>query len=53
MVPFWHYPEVLTDARYDRFRRQTRRCADITNWQSLTLMYGPAVRCKRVSSSWR
>jgi len=24
-VRFRHYPEVLTDARYDRYRRRTRR----------------------------
>jgi hypothetical protein len=28
-VHTWHYPEVFTGARHDRYRRQTRRSVEI------------------------
>jgi hypothetical protein len=29
VVRKWHYPEVFTGARHDRYRRQTRRSVEI------------------------
>ena len=36
-----------------RAQQQAMLAADIAETSILTPMYGPAVRCKRVSSSWR
>ena len=49
----WHSPEEAVSIGKVRSLDTSGPCADVPPRPPLTLMYGPAVRRKRFSSSWR
>jgi len=50
---FWHFSDLPTSLTNIGYQGKSGSNSDIAKSTRLTPMYGPAVRCKKISSNWR